>query len=305
MFIKTESLVDKARSSKKLPNLIWAIFLTLIFLNVGSILGSLLFMPLLLSLNIDPLFDQYENLIILSSSLLSFLGVSLIVFFRVTQIECRPLSSIGFGKYNWFKKYITGFLIGLFLMSLVVFILYVFGFVSVNKNPYQPVGKFALINVSIILVGWIIQGGTEEVLTRGWLMNVLSARYNLKLGLFVSSVLFGALHLFNPNVNYIAILNIVLVGYFFGLYVIKTNDLWGACGIHSAWNFAQGNVFGFEVSGLNVSIGSIFDLNLTGNPAISGGVFGPEAGLCATLVLICGITVILYLDKKGFFNKFA
>ncbi|WP_373601019.1 CPBP family intramembrane glutamic endopeptidase [Paraclostridium bifermentans] len=305
MFIKNESLVDKARSSKKLPNLIWAIVLTLIFLNLGSILGSLLFMPLLLSLDIDPLFNQYENLIILFGSLLSFLGVSLLVFFRVTKIECRSLSSIGFAKHNWFKKYITGFLIGLALMSLVVFILYVFGFVSINKNPSQPVGKFALINVSIILVGWIIQGGTEEVLTRGWLMNVLSARYNLKLGLFVSSVLFGALHLFNPNVSYIAILNIVLVGYLFGLYVIKTNDLWGACGIHSAWNFAQGNVFGFEVSGLNVSIGSIFDLNLTGNPAISGGVFGPEAGLCATLVLICGIVLILYLDKKDFFNKFA
>lgn len=305
MLIKSKSLVDEARSSKKLPNLIWAIILTFIFLNVGSILGSLLFMPFLLSIDRSPLFYQYKDLIILLSSLLSFLGISLLVFFRVSKIERRPISSIGFSKSNWFKKYVIGFLIGLALMSLVVFILYIFGFVSVNKNPNQPVGAFALMNVSIILLGWIIQGGTEEILTRGWLMNVLGARYNLKLGLFISSVLFGTLHLFNPNVNYIAILNIILVGFFFGLYVIKTNDLWGACGIHSAWNFAQGNVFGFEVSGLNVSVGSIFDLNLTGNPVISGGIFGPEAGLCSTFILICGIITILYLDKKDFFNKFA
>ena len=135
-------------------------------------------------------------------------------------------------------------------------------------------------------------------------MNILGARYNINIGLFISSVLFGLLHLFNPNVNIVAILNIILVGYLFGLYVIKTNDLWGACGMHSAWNFAQGNLFGFEVSGLNVSVGSLFDFNLNGNSLISGGVFGPEAGLASTIILIMGIAFILLLDRKGFFNKY-
>lgn len=135
-------------------------------------------------------------------------------------------------------------------------------------------------------------------------MNILGARYNINIGLFISSVLFGLLHLFNPNVNIVAILNIILVGYLFGLYVIKTNDLWGACGMHSAWNFAQGNLFGFEVSGLNVSVGSLFDFNLNGNSLISGGVFGPEAGLASTIILIIAIAFILLLDRKGFFNKY-
>ncbi|MBC8632766.1 CPBP family intramembrane metalloprotease [[Eubacterium] tenue] len=58
-------------------------------------------------------------------------------------------------------------------------------------------------------------------------MNILDARYGVNFGLFISSVLFGAFHLFNPDVNYIAILNIILVGYLFGLYVINTNDLLG------------------------------------------------------------------------------
>ncbi|MDO7205269.1 CPBP family intramembrane metalloprotease [Paraclostridium bifermentans] len=183
-------------------------------------------------------------------------------------------------------------------MSLVVLVLYLFGFVSLEQSPSQPVGKFALLNIFIVLIGWIIQGGTEEILTRGWLMNILGARYNINIGLFISSVLFGLLHLFNPNVNIVAILNIILVGYLFGLYVIKTNDLWGACGMHSAWNFAQGNLFGFEVSGLNVSIGSLFDFNLNGNNLVSGGVFGPEAGLASTIILIIGIAFILLLDRK-------
>lgn len=181
------------------------------------------------------------------------------------KIEKRNISSIGFAKQNWLKKYLIVFLIGLVLMSLVVLILYLFGFVSVENSPVQPVGKLELLNISIILIGWIIQGGTEEILTRGWLMNILGSKYNIGFGLFVSSVFFGLLHLFNPNVDLVAILNIVLVGYLFGLYVIKTNDLWGACGMHSDWDFAKGNSFGFEVSGLNVSIGSLFDFNLIGN----------------------------------------
>lgn len=304
MFIKNESLVDKAKYSKKLPNLIWAIILALIFLNVGSILGSILSMPIALILEINPFFKPSLNFIVLFSFLFSFIGASLLVFFRVVKIEKRKISSIGFSKEKWLIKYIIGFLIGLILMGLVVLILYLFGFATINKTSNQPIGKLALVNIFVLLIGWIIQGGTEEIVTRGWLMNVLGARYGIKFGLFISSVLFGALHLFNPNVNYIAILNIILVGYLFGLYVIKTNDLWGACGIHSAWNFAQGNLFGFEVSGLDINVGSLFDFNLTGNSLISGGSFGPEAGLCSTLILILGIIIILFLDKKGVFNKY-
>lgn len=302
MFIKNESLVDKARYSKKLPNLIWAIILALVFLNVGAILGSLIITPLVIFLSVSHIFSY--NFIALLASLLSFAGISLLVFLRVKKIEKRKISSIGFSKEKWLKKYIIGFLIGLILMGLVVLILYLFGFATINKIPTQPIGKLALVNVFVLLIGWIIQGGTEEILTRGWLMNVLGARYGIKFGLFISSVFFGALHLLNPNVNYIAILNIILVGYLFGLYVIKTNDLWGACGIHSAWNFAQGNLFGFEVSGLNINVGSLFDFNLTGNSLISGGSFGPEAGLCSTLILILGIIIIFLLDKKGVFNKY-
>lgn len=304
MFIKNESLVDKAKYSKKLPNLIWAIILALIFLNVGSILGSILSMPIALILEINPFFKPSLNFIILFSFLFSFIGAFLLVFFRVVKIEKRKISSIGFSKEKWLIKYIIGFLIGLILMGLVVLILYLFGFATINKTSNQPIGKLALVNIFVLLIGWIIQGGTEEIVTRGWLMNVLGARYGIKFGLFISSVLFGALHLSNPNVNYIAILNIILVGYLFGLYVIKTNDLWGACGIHSAWNFAQGNLFGFEVSGLDINVGSLFDFNLTGNSLISGGSFGPEAGLCSTLILILGIIIILFLDKKGVFNKY-
>lgn len=303
MFKENRNLVSEASTSKKLPNVFWAIILALVFLYGGSLIGSFALIPVFIMIGSMTYEIGNMNLLMLLISLVSFLFISLVVFFRVKFIEKRPISSIGFGKSKWFKQYILGFLIGLIMMALVVLLLSVLGCVQFETSPNQPLGLSAIFPILIVLIGWIIQGGTEEVLARGWLMNVLGARYNITFGLIISSVFFGMLHLGNPNVNYVAVLNIALVGLFFGLYVIKTNDLWGVCGMHSAWNFAQGNLFGFEVSGLNVEVGSLIDLNLVGNDLLSGGAFGPEAGLGATFILLFGILVLVLLDKKGVFSK--
>ncbi len=303
MFVQKTDLVSQARMSKKLPNFIWAIILALIFMFCGEFLGGLISYPLIKYLGKTNFFTENKEMILLLITLLSFMFTSLVVFFRVSKIEKRKIETIGFYKDKWLRKYAIGFLIGLFMMSVVVLVLFMQGYIEVEKRPIQPVGISAIGSVLIILIGWIVQGGTEEVLTRGWLMNILGARYNITFGLILSSVFFGLLHLGNPNISYIAILNIILVGIFFGLCVIKTNNLWIVCGMHSAWNFAQGNLFGFEVSGLNVQVGSLFDLNLVGNDIVTGGIFGPEAGLASTFVLALGILTVFILDKRGYFSK--
>lgn len=269
----------------------------------GSLIGSLATVPLFLALRNIPLFSNNKDLLSLLITLFSFVFISLLVFFRVKVIEKRSLSSIGFNKNNWLKKYSLGFLIGLAMMSIIVLILLPFGYITVDKNPIQPVGVSAIASVLVILFGWIIQGATEEIVTRGWLLNILSTKYNIGVGLLISSTLFGLMHLTNPNVNYIAVINIILVGLFYGLYVIKTNDLWAVCGMHSAWNFAQGNLFGFEVSGLDVSVGSLIDLNLVGSDFVTGGIFGPEAGITATFILLASIGILLFIDKKRYFSN--
>ena len=269
----------------------------------GSLIGSLATVPLFLALRNIPLFFNNKDLLSLLITLFSFVFISLLVFFRVKVIEKRSLSSIGFNKNNWLKKYSLGFLIGLAMMSIIVLILLPFGYITIEKNPIQPVGVSAIASVLVILFGWIIQGATEEIVTRGWLLNILSTKYNIGVGLLISSTLFGLMHLTNPNVNYIAVINIILVGLFYGLYVIKTNDLWAVCGMHSAWNFAQGNIFGFKVSGLDVSVGSLIDLNLVGSDFVTGGIFGPEAGITATFILLASIGILLFIDKKRYFSN--
>ena len=303
MHSKKIPIINSSKNKKKLPNFIWAIILSLIFMYGGSLMGSLATVPLFLALKNIPLFSNNKDLLSLLITLFSFVFISLLVFFRVKVIEKRSLSSIGFNKNNWLKKYSLGFLIGLSMMSIIVLILLPFGYITIEKNPIQPVGVSAIASVLVILFGWIIQGATEEIVTRGWLLNVLSTKYNIGVGLLISSTLFGLMHLTNPNVNYIAVINIILVGLFYGLYVIKTNDLWAVCGMHSAWNFAQGNIFGFKVSGLDVSVGSLIDLNLVGSDFVTGGIFGPEAGITATFILLASIGILLFIDKKRYFSN--
>lgn len=300
MLSRKNSIINSYKNEKKSPNFIWAIILSLIFMYGGSLIGSLATVPLYLALLNVPLFFNNQNLLSLLITLFSFAFISLLIFFRVKVIEKRSLSSIGFNKNNWLKKYSLGFLIGLVMMSIIVLILLLFGYITVEKNPIQPVGVSAISSVLVILFGWIIQGATEEIVTRGWLLNVLSSKYNIGFGLLISSTLFGLMHLTNPNVNYIAVINIILVGLFYGLYVIKTNDLWSVCGMHSAWNFAQGNIFGFEVSGLDVSVGSLIDLNLVGNNVITGGAFGPEAGIISTFILLVSIGILLFINVMNY-----
>ena len=303
MHSKKIPIINSSKNKKKLPNFIWAIILSLIFMYGGSLMGSLATVPLFLALRNIPLFFNNKDLLSLLITLFSFAFISLLVFFRVKVIEKRSFSSIGFNKNNWLKKYSLGFLIGLAMMSIIVLILFPFGYITIEKNPIQPVGVSAIASVLVILFGWIIQGATEEIVTRGWLLNVLSTKYNIGVGLLISSTLFGLMHLTNPNVNYIAVINIILVGLFYGLYVIKTNDLWAVCGMHSAWNFAQGNIFGFKFSGLDVSVGSLIDLNLVGSDFVTGGIFGPEAGITATFILLASIGILLFIDKKRYFSN--
>jgi hypothetical protein len=130
-------------------------------------------------------------------------------------------------------------------------------------------------------------------------MPVIGARYRPIWGILSSSLVFAVLHSLNPNLNPIAILNLFLFGLFTALYALYEGGLWGVFSLHTVWNWAQGNLFGFEVSGLARPVGTLFDLMEVGPDAITGGPFGPEGGLAVTVVLVVGCGVVWWLGRKG------
>ncbi|MHC1750640.1 MAG: CPBP family intramembrane glutamic endopeptidase [Cellulosilyticaceae bacterium] len=292
MFSNDVGLFKEAKEAKKLPNIVTGIIWAFVLLVVGQTIGMIVndaLKGVITNSNVASLVERINN----------FIYITLLVFARVKFIEKRKIRSLGFQPEGFIIKYLLGFGIGFILFSSVVLILMVTGQVTINTAPETPVGMLALSGVLILIPGWIIQSATEEILTRGWLMNVLGARYNVAVGLIVSASLFGILHLANPNISILAVANIVLVGIFFGLYMMKTGSIWGICGIHAAWNWAQGNVYGFEVSGGKSDVGSLIALKSVGKDWFTGGFFGPEAGLAATIVLFVAVIIIYIVLKKS------
>ena len=120
------------------------------------------------------------------------------------------------------------------------------------KLQVQHITSTVIVGIVGSLVAFLIQGATEEIIVRGWLFPVLSVRSRIWVGIIVTSFLFGFLHLLNPGITILSISNIILVGVFAALYVLKEDGLWGICAWHSIWNWAQYNVYGFAVSGTTV-----------------------------------------------------
>lgn len=283
---KELTLFEEAKKSKVLLNGIITTVLFLLMIIIGQILGTIVLVMLgRFSINLDFNMGSLELILLFSLPLL-------LCFTWVKFIEKRKISSLGLNKKKFLIKFLKGFLIGLVMFSLVTFLMYITGVISLEQG--MNIGLKFIPSILIILPAWILQSSTEEILSRGWLMNVVGAKHNPIVGFIVSSVIFGFLHIFNPGVNFISIVNVVLVGFMFGLYVIYTQDLWGACGIHAAWNFSQGNIYGFNVSGMTANSNSLIKFSSNGSSLLTGGQFGPEASIYSTIIISTGIIILIY-----------
>ena len=295
------TLFENARESKILPNVVVSIIIFFLMIFIGQIIGGILTgLAALVFLPKNDL-NYFNNLIEVSENptlmILTFLFPILLCFLWVKLVEKRKISSLGLKRKGFFTKFIKGFGIGILLFSMVTLLMYIFGIISLEQGI--TTGIRFLPSILLLLPGWIIQSSMEEILTRGWLMNIVGARHKPIIGFIVSSLIFSFLHLLNPGIGVLSIVNIILIGITFGLHVIYTQDLWGACGIHAAWNFSQANLFGFSVSGLDVTQNSLIRFLSSGPDFLTGGQFGPEASIFSTLVILISITVLSLKIKNS------
>lgn len=210
-------------------------------------------------------------------------------------IEKRSLSSMGFVKKNFLLQYIFGMLVGL-VMFAVVFLICV-ATKAIDFNGFNASANFTMI--ALFFLAFIIQGASEEILMRGFFMISATRTSSVFTAILVSSVAFSLLHSGNSGVSVLAFINILLFGVFCSLYMIRTSNIWGVCAIHSVWNFAQGNIFGCLVSGMNLS-NSLFLSEIDANRVTTnGGEFGPEGGVAVTLVLVIAIMLVVFIPTKN------
>lgn len=299
-------MLDHVRLSRYIPAVWLAILIALGFVYGGEILAFVGMIPvgillgmIIAALNPTGIEATVTEVAVhygIFFELASFFFIALLVFLWVKFREKRPFSSLGFFKENWLKELGRGFLIGVLQFSLVVALLLLTGTASLELAQLS-LEAFGFIIALIPL--WILQGGTEELVTRGWLFPMVSVKSNMIIGILVSSGLFGALHLFNPGVTVLSILNIILYGVFACFVALKYDNMWVLAGMHGSWNFVQGNIYGIQVSGQHASA-AIFNYSTNSSlDWLSGGAFGAEGSILTSLVLLACTGYLYWLLKKA------
>jgi len=162
--------------------------------------------------------------------------------------------------------------------------------------------EFDPINVVIsgvitFFIVFIIVGWNEELLSRGYHLQTITSGLNLFWGVIISSAVFGLLHLGNPNATWVSAAGIFFAGLYLAYGYIRTRQLWLSIGLHIGWNFFEGVVFGFPVSGLDIY--ALTRIKVQGPEIWTGGAFGPEAGLIVLPSLLLGaILIYLYTVRR-------
>ncbi|MGO6157968.1 CPBP family intramembrane glutamic endopeptidase [Streptococcus pneumoniae] len=228
--------------------------------------------------------------------LLAF-GFILNTVFRWTRkVEKRPIRTLGFYRENFLSNLLKGFSLG-----LALFLLTLLGLVALGQYRLDSIhlDTYSLAFTLFTIPFWILQGTAEELVTRAWLIPQLAKRTNLKVAIIISSSLFTLLHLGNPGITFLSAIDLFLFGVAMSLYLLKTDTIWGIGGIHGAWNFAQGNLFGVLVSGQSSGT-SIMKFTPQGNQDwLSGGSFGIEGSIVSSIILFLLILYLAYqLLKK-------
>ena len=193
----------------------------------------------------------------------------------------------------------TGIGITFVQMGSIFLLMLGLGWMSFDGFAWQKDSMTKVFSETFMfLIFFIITGFSEEILSRGYHLQTITSGLNLFWGIFLSSSIFGLLHFYNPDATWISTFGIFIAGLFFAFAYLCTRQLWLPIGLHIGWNFFEGVVFGFPVSGLDVY--PLARVDVTGPVLWTGGAFGPEAGLIVLPALILGALLIyLYTLKRN------
>jgi hypothetical protein len=240
--------------------------------------------------------------------LLIFSTVGMLIAFVVSIwlagrfLDKRPFVDFGFHlNKDWWLDLGFGLGLGALLMLVIFLIELAAGWVTVQGTfiTRDPEARFLPAMVPP-LITFLAVGFYEELLSRGYHLQNIAEGLNMErigprgaiaLATLLSSAVFGALHAGNPNASVVSTVNLAIAGVFLALGYLLTGELAIPIGLHITWNFFQGNVFGFPVSGTDFSSATFIAIEQGGPDVLTGGAFGPEAGLIGLGAMAIGIAL--------------
>nr|WP_225316355.1 MULTISPECIES: type II CAAX endopeptidase family protein [Haloferax] len=214
-------------------------------------------------------------------------------------VDRRTISDLGFGiDRDWLTDLVFGLVLGGALMTGIFLVGLATEWLVVDEVGF---GIDRLAGAAALFVFFISVGLAEELLLRGVVLTDIAEgmrwRFDVRTAILValvaSSALFGLAHLQNPNSSVASTLSITFAGVMLGFGYVLTGNLAIPVGIHISWNFVQGGVYGFAVSGLDFGT-SLVETTEQGPDIVTGGAFGPEAGLFGVGAMVAGMAVIAW-----------
>lgn len=280
----------------------WRLLLQLLLLAILSGVGFVLAGVALSALGKGPSSPTTVNAVATVTTLLVML---LSIWLTGRYLDRRRFADFGLHwRPSWWLDFAFGLSVGALLMFLIFLVEWAAGWVTIvgafrTASPTIPFGRAILEPVLL----FFCVGIYEELFSRGYQLKNLAEGLNGLWGLgyrgaiilatLISATIFGLLHAGNPNATWVSTFNIFLAGLFLAVGYLLTGELAISIGLHMGWNFFQGNVFGFPVSGTDANATTFIAIRQGGNPLITGGAFGPEAGLIGIAALILGSLLII------------
>ncbi len=219
------------------------------------------------------------------------------VILWVLFFERRSSVTMGLVRRRAVSDYLIGIAGGVLLFGGAVGLGVLLGAAEVSPAAASP--SWWLLG--LFFVGFLIQGMSEELLFRSYLMVSLSRKWPIWACVLTNAALFSAVHLLNPGIAPLPLVNIFLFGVLASLLTLRLGSIWMAAAVHSLWNFAQGNLFGIPVSGLSgmpAPLSTRLSDDTLWHRLVCGGDFGIEGGLAATAVLGVGILVVMMVPMR-------
>lgn len=270
-------------------------FLMLYFI-VGSLAGEVVIIGGLSLMGYDPLhgvMPSEEILMLIKYYGFAFFALATIWYCKV--IEKRTLKSMGINKKVW--DYFLGGIAAAILLMIIIAISCMSGGMSyVGNGEEVNLGfKFAFLGA------FVIQGASEEILCRGFLMSSLLKKVSVPWAIFISSTMFMFPHIASMEgasvLQLLGIVNLYLVSILFSLLILCRSNIWVSCGLHSMWNFILNGVLGLTLSGGEINNTGLFRFEVNGSNILNGGIYGVEASMITT-VIIAVMVVICYSKWK-------
>jgi CAAX protease family protein len=226
------------------------------------------------------------------------IAVTLSVFLARRFVDRCSLASLGLWWNSRARRdLLTGFLFAGVMIALVFLIEMSAGWLVVDDFAWSSfsAGRI-LFQLLLLFIGFVLVGWTEELLFRGYWLQNLGDGLNWTLGILISSALFALAHIGNEGFSPAAIVGLFLAGVFFAFSLFRSGSLWLPIGLHIGWNFFEGPVFGFQVSGLEAF--RLTQQTGKGPDIMIGAAFGPEAGLVLLPALGLGVLLVYLYTRR-------